>query len=623
MATIQNSLRIDISTDLSFVYLNARQYDGLSRKYQLIITNRNTPIKLKGTEIVTASVLRKDNVYIDTLCTWENNELYFTMTEGMLSIPGKALLEFVIYDATEMSVIGTSHVYIDIQKSLLPYDRIVKSDEFNVLNNLILQTSELLNEMGTATDTGIKRYVNVASMLNDRTLKTGDTCITAGFYNSTIGGGHYVIGTEGANGFDVLKLSNGLTAKLVNNDGSIECLGYDNTTDFGEFYTKLEPYLDAGATLKSNDLVLLTSPVYITKTINIQFNDVYQSNRTADAFVIGNTSSQVQNCIIRISKLRSVNNDNFTIATNAAVRFVNATLNDITVNLIDFFGYGLYFEPATKTCSTAQNIIYFNLMCHGNEGIVFKGKNTDWSESSWAEGNVFYGGFVNHYNVGYHAHNNIRCNAGIFMGAIDNADLENSYDIYDDSNSSAYFTANLFLLNFVRHTNSIIQERNTVLEPGMGLTTAGQIRTMSSILLGTGNNSIALSEGFAKFTNETRPYIDFRRSTSEDRISRLILEDNDSLHIQSGSRTRRDHGAEISNDYVKFVGGGIATAKAGTTMTEISFDFTMPDTNYVFVCTPHFVSTCAVTGKTTTSCIVSHADPGSDSSLEFFALGFI
>lgn len=183
MAIAYKTLRIDITTEQSFVYLKARQYDEQSRTYKLIITSRNIPIPVKGTELVTVLMARADKTYIDTVCEWKNGELFFTLTEGMLAVSGEALLEFVIYDTEELSVIGTTHIHLDIQPSLLPYERIVKSDEFNVLNNLILQANAKFTDT-TYEPAGIN--LGLVKSGGDVTISDGTITVNDSSHNHVI-----------------------------------------------------------------------------------------------------------------------------------------------------------------------------------------------------------------------------------------------------------------------------------------------------------------------------------------------------------------------------------------------------------------------------------------------------
>ena len=143
MAETLKTLRVDIATEQSYIYLKCKQYDETSRKYKLIITDRNKPIVLIGNELVMASIERPDKSYVDTDVQWVNDELIFTITPSMIEIAGICKIEFRIFDSNSDTVLSTSIIHMDVMSSVLSYDKMVKSDEFNVLNNLILQANTL------------------------------------------------------------------------------------------------------------------------------------------------------------------------------------------------------------------------------------------------------------------------------------------------------------------------------------------------------------------------------------------------------------------------------------------------------------------------------------------------
>ena len=138
MAHSQKILRLDISAEQSFIYLKCKQYDSQSRIYQLIITDNNIPIPLQGTEYVTAGMRKPDNTYADTVCQWKDTQLYLTITDNMLSVAGDGILEIRIYEKNTGEILSTMLIHVNIQRSTLPYDKMISSHEFHVLNNLIL-----------------------------------------------------------------------------------------------------------------------------------------------------------------------------------------------------------------------------------------------------------------------------------------------------------------------------------------------------------------------------------------------------------------------------------------------------------------------------------------------------
>ena len=142
MATVCEDFIIDVSHEQSFKYLQAKQFDHNSRKRRLIITDSNVPIQYSNerTEYITLSLSINGNNYSNTSCPFESDGYpYITFTESMLSKFGDVNCEVRIYDHINGTIITTFTFMMTISKSLLNHERLVKSSEFDILNNLILQ----------------------------------------------------------------------------------------------------------------------------------------------------------------------------------------------------------------------------------------------------------------------------------------------------------------------------------------------------------------------------------------------------------------------------------------------------------------------------------------------------
>lgn len=149
MASFEKILKLDVAQEQSYIYLKCKQYDHNSRIYKLILTNEHIPILLTGKELVTVHITRADGTYIDDVCKWENENLYLTITDAMLAVAGDASMEIKIFDGAK-EILTTMTNHIKVEKSMLPYDRMVLSNEFNVLNHLIqsvLHTADYVIEL--------------------------------------------------------------------------------------------------------------------------------------------------------------------------------------------------------------------------------------------------------------------------------------------------------------------------------------------------------------------------------------------------------------------------------------------------------------------------------------------
>lgn len=142
MAQIIKPLKVDLSQESSFVYKMLKEGDDNSRKYQVIFTDCGIPINnMTGRELVTLYLAESgsDKPYASQDCTWENGVLYITFTSNMLSRVGDIDCSFVIFDAPGNTVISSRIWHINVQRSLIDYGGLIKSEDFNTLNNLIKQ----------------------------------------------------------------------------------------------------------------------------------------------------------------------------------------------------------------------------------------------------------------------------------------------------------------------------------------------------------------------------------------------------------------------------------------------------------------------------------------------------
>ena len=140
MATICEDFRIDVAHEQSFKYLQAVQYDHNSRKRRLIITDSNIPITFQGTEYIVFSMDKDGTNYSNTSCPFEEDGYpYISFTESMLSKYGDIDCGIKIFESQNGTIISSFNFKMTISKSLMNYDRLVESSEFNVLNDLILQ----------------------------------------------------------------------------------------------------------------------------------------------------------------------------------------------------------------------------------------------------------------------------------------------------------------------------------------------------------------------------------------------------------------------------------------------------------------------------------------------------
>lgn len=142
MAKIIKPLKVDLSQESSYIYLKMTEGDDNSRKYQVIFTERGIPVNdLKGNELITLYLAQSgsDEPYASQDCVWIDGYPYITFTANMLQHVGDIDCSFKIFSSSDNSLISTRIFHINTQRSLVNYDGLIKSEDFNTLNNLIKQ----------------------------------------------------------------------------------------------------------------------------------------------------------------------------------------------------------------------------------------------------------------------------------------------------------------------------------------------------------------------------------------------------------------------------------------------------------------------------------------------------
>jgi methyl-accepting chemotaxis protein len=153
------TIRADVSQEMSYVYEKVKQYDNLSRKYRLMITNKGNMVQLKGNEAIRLRMWAdgESTPYVDDWLkeAWEDGYPILIFSSEMLSKIGKVKFEFVIQEPGSPATISTRQQNLLIQKSLIDYDGLIASGDFDVLSHLIGQAliiPDLINDFNTSQE---------------------------------------------------------------------------------------------------------------------------------------------------------------------------------------------------------------------------------------------------------------------------------------------------------------------------------------------------------------------------------------------------------------------------------------------------------------------------------------
>lgn len=136
--------------------IRAKQYDKKSRYIKITCTNKGVPIALDGS--ITKCYMKMETpddrgIYNEAKIQSDGTVLV-ELTETALAHPGKALLELDFVQPLEGkedgSLLSTMNLDIVIEKSVYSNDKIIASDEFNALTDLITKEqgrSDSLSEL--------------------------------------------------------------------------------------------------------------------------------------------------------------------------------------------------------------------------------------------------------------------------------------------------------------------------------------------------------------------------------------------------------------------------------------------------------------------------------------------
>lgn len=166
-------IRADLSQDLNNLYFLSNQYDDYSRKYRVIITNNGIlqPFTAqKPIRLIMKAQGESAPYYDDYLKSdeWEDGFPVVTFTASMLSKIGNVDFQFIIYEPGSPESVSTRQQHLKIQESLIDYDGIIASEEFNFLTDLIAQASTiptLIIDINTSIEEVTAKIVEVNTKL--------------------------------------------------------------------------------------------------------------------------------------------------------------------------------------------------------------------------------------------------------------------------------------------------------------------------------------------------------------------------------------------------------------------------------------------------------------------------
>ncbi|MCI8281387.1 MAG: BppU family phage baseplate upper protein [Lachnospiraceae bacterium] len=161
----------------SFQTIHAKQYDKRSRFLTIYCTENGQSVPLSDGLTIHIKMLTPDGrAILHTVPIQDDGSLLVELTETMLSHPGKANAEIRIYDTEEEALLSTMSFCVFIEPSVYEDGRIIASDEYNALTQLMENASknyEYVMENAKKSADAAKESEETAALIEDevRALK--------------------------------------------------------------------------------------------------------------------------------------------------------------------------------------------------------------------------------------------------------------------------------------------------------------------------------------------------------------------------------------------------------------------------------------------------------------------
>lgn len=389
----------------------------------------------------------------------------------------------------------------------------------------------------------------------------------------------------------------------------------DVINDFPSTYQNIENSLPEYSSVYVNSNITFGDTINILKRINLFFLDITFTSSNKDVFVYGNKSNGITNVTFKANNIRYnlQGSDNVYAQTNSFLKLKSCSFCNFDFYTCSNIGIPIYFYPEG---SCGQNIFKFNKIFNGNKGVYFSnGISTDWDSSYWCEGNQFFFGFIVRYKIGVELENFIKAKANLYVGAIDCVEV-GGLDILDNSNKERYFTKSVWLLNFYRLGDSVIDEYDTFLDPSYGLFTAGSVYAKGEI---HSVRAIRTNEllNIKAFSNGRIDFNDYS-GIAEDYLARIMLTSEGDLTIQGN----RGISHRFMKYWMKSPLNGSKTIGANSDSITISHTYPLPNANYGISVSPSWNTSWWIHVKNQNGFVIGFSTPpAKDSSVDYTIYG--
>ena len=137
------------------IFIRAKQYDKKTRYLIVSCTNNGTFIKFNPEDtICNLKMLTPDNraIYNEEVIN-EDGTILVEFTESMLCSAGKGKIELNMLSKDYSTLISTMTIDIIIEPSVYDNDKVISSDEYNILDKIIVDGKKLILDLTTLETT--------------------------------------------------------------------------------------------------------------------------------------------------------------------------------------------------------------------------------------------------------------------------------------------------------------------------------------------------------------------------------------------------------------------------------------------------------------------------------------
>lgn len=250
--------------------------------------------------------------------------------------------------------------------------------------------------------------------------------------------------------------------------------------------------------------------------------------------------------------------------------------------------------------------------------VYFEGAS-GWSAAPFAEGNQFINGFMSGANHGIYVSNFIKAGGMLITCGIDNLEVSNSSDFFNECDTTKYTIGNLLLLRFIRLPNCQFRRNDMVLCPNFGAFLNGDLRVNGNIesydLAAddiSKTNGVLLSKvGYAKVTsNNPYPFVDFRTTRDKDYDSRITMQNGKDIQLNTGGSGNIKNSVTVKPNGIYVNPSGInRSIPANTPTANLTFASQMPDNNYGVNVSTSWFTKYTITNKTVSGFSINFETP--------------